>query len=269
MTFREIDIALDNAKYGDFKFLYLSPERLRSKLFIARLQQMNVAYLVIDEAHCISQWGYDFRPDYLLIAEIRKYIPEVPVIALTATATPVVADDIMSKLNFGKKNLICSGFERPNLSYRVCKCEDKFGKLLSLCNNIQGTGIVYVRERKTTKDVALFLCSAGVDADFYHAGLSKEERTDKQNRWKSGALRVIVATNAFGMGIDKPDVRFVCHFDMPEAIESYYQEAGRAGRDGLPSVALLLWNNTDIKRLQGVLRVSFPPLDYIIYYKHI
>lgn len=263
MTFREIDIALDNAKYGDFKFLYLSPERLRSKLFIARLQQMNVAYLVVDEAHCISQWGYDFRPDYLLIAEIRKYIPEVPVIALTATATPVVADDIMSKLNFGKKNLICSGFERPNLSYRVCKCEDKFGKLLSLCNNIQGTGIVYVRERKTTKDVALFLCSAGVDADFYHAGLSKEERTDKQNRWKSGALRVIVATNAFGMGIDKPDVRFVCHFDMPEAIESYYQEAGRAGRDGLPSVALLLWNNTDIKRLQGVLRVSFPPLDYI------
>lgn len=263
MTYREIDIALDNAKYGDFKFLYLSPERLQSNLFIARLQQMEVAFLVVDEAHCISQWGYDFRPNYLQIAQIRKYIPDVPVIALTATATPVVADDIMSRLEFSKKNLICSGFERPNLSYRVCKCEDKFGKLLALCNECPGSGIVYVRERKTTKEVASFLVNMGVDADFYHAGLSKEERDDKQARWKSGRLRVIVATNAFGMGIDKPDVRFVCHFDMPEAIESYYQEAGRAGRDGNSSIAMLLWNDSDIKRLRGVLRVSFPPLDYI------
>ena len=263
MTGREIDITLDNAVYGDYKFLYLSPERLRTEIFRRRLPKMQVSFLVVDEAHCISQWGYDFRPDYLQIADIRELLPGVPVIALTATATPAVAKDIEEKLHFRKDNIICSGFERPNLSYIVRKTEDKWGALLSVCSSVHGTGIVYVRERRTARDVASFLCSQGVDAGFYHAGLSKEERSDIQERWKKGELRVMAATNAFGMGIDKPDVRFVCHFDMPEAVESYYQEAGRAGRDGLRSWAVLLWNKSDINRLEAIYRTTFPGLDYI------
>ena len=263
MTRREIDVALDNAAYGDYKFLYLSPERLRTPLFRSRLQKMQVCFLVVDEAHCISQWGYDFRPDYLSIAQVRELLPGVPVIALTATATPVVAKDIEEKLGFSKDNIICSGFERPNLSYIVHKTENKYGALLSLCRSVPGTGIVYVRERKATKEVAAFLRSQGVEAGFYHAGLSKEERSDVQEKWKRGELRIIAATNAFGMGIDKPDVRMVCHFDLPEAVESYYQEAGRAGRDGLKAYAVLLWNKTDIKRLEAIYQSSFPGLDYI------
>ena len=263
MTRREIDLTLDNAVYGDYKFLYLSPERLRTDLFRTRVQKMQVCFLVVDEAHCISQWGYDFRPDYLAIADIRQLLPDVPVIALTATATPSVARDIEDKLAFRKDNIICSGFERPNLSYIVRKTEDKFGSLLSVCRAVPGTGIVYVRERKSAKDISAFLVSQGVDAGYYHAGMSKEERNAVQQKWMSGEMRIIAATNAFGMGIDKPDVRFVCHFDMPEALESYYQEAGRAGRDGLRSWAVLLWNNTDIKRLDAVYRCTFPGLDYI------
>lgn len=263
MTRREIDITLDNAVYGDYKFLYLSPERLRTDIFRKRLQKMQVNFLVVDEAHCISQWGYDFRPDYLQIADVRELLPDVPVIALTATATPSVARDIEDKLHFAKDNIICSGFERPNLSYIVRKTEDKFGSLLSVCRSVSGTGIVYVRERKTARDVSSFLRSQGVEAGFYHAGLGKEERNGIQERWKSGELRVIAATNAFGMGIDKPDVRFVCHFDMPEAVESYYQEAGRAGRDGLRSWAVLLWNKSDITRLETIFRTTFPGLDFI------
>ncbi len=263
MTRREIDITLDNAVYGDYKFLYLSPERLRTEIFRKRVQKMQVSFLVVDEAHCISQWGYDFRPDYLQIADIRELLPGVPVIALTATATPSVAKDIEEKLHFSKDNIICSGFERPNLSYIVRKTEDKFGALLAVCRAVQGTGIVYVRERKATRDIAAFLQSQGVDAGFYHAGLSKEERSAVQERWKRGELRVIAATNAFGMGIDKPDVRFVCHFDVPEAVESYYQEAGRAGRDGLRSWAVLLWNKSDLKRLEAIYQTTFPGLDYI------
>lgn len=263
MTRREIDIALDNAAYGDYKFLYLSPERLRTDLFRSRVQKMDVCFLVVDEAHCISQWGYDFRPDYLEIAGVRELLPDVPVIALTATATPAVAKDIEEKLGFRKDNIICSGFERPNLSYVVRRTENKYGALLSLCNSVQGSGIVYVRERRSARDVAAFLCSQGLDAGFYHAGLSREERSSVQERWKNGELRIMAATNAFGMGIDKPDVRFVCHFDMPEAVESYYQEAGRAGRDGLRSYAVLLWNDTDIKRLEAIYRTTFPGLDYI------
>ena len=259
----EIDITLDNAVYGDYKFLYLSPERLRTEIFRKRVQKMQVSFLVVDEAHCISQWGYDFRPDYLQIADIRELLPGVPVIALTATATPSVAKDIEEKLHFPKDNIICSGFERPNLSYIVRKTEDKFGALLAVCRAVQGTGIVYVRERKATRDIAAFLQSQGVDAGFYHAGLSKEERSAVQERWKRGELRVIAATNAFGMGIDKPDVRFVCHFDVPEAVESYYQEAGRAGRDGLRSWAVLLWNKSDLKRLEAIYQTTFPGLDYI------
>ena len=263
MTRREIDIALDNAVYGDYKFLYLSPERLRTEVFRKRLDKMQVSFLVVDEAHCISQWGYDFRPDYLQIADIRDLLPGVPVIALTATATPTVSKDIQEKLRFPRENVIYSGFERPNLSYIVRKTENKYGSLLSVCQSVQGTGIVYVRERRAARDVAAFLCSQGVDAGFYHAGLSKEERGAVQERWMRGELRIIAATNAFGMGIDKPDVRFVCHFDVPEAVESYYQEAGRAGRDGLRSWAVLLWNKSDLTRLEAIYRSTFPGLDYI------
>lgn len=263
MTFHEIDVALDNAKYGDYKFLYVSPERLRTDIFQTRLMDMNVNYLVVDEAHCISQWGYDFRPDYLLIKEIRALIPNVSVIALTATATLKVAEDIMSNLDFKSPNIIRSGFERPNLAYLVRNVNDKFGALLSLCNGVNGSGIIYVRERKKTEEIVSFLHSQGVESDFYHAGMGKEERSLKQDLWKRGELRIIVATNAFGMGIDKPDVRFVCHFDLPESLESYYQEAGRAGRDGIKSYALLLWNNTDITRLNRIYKITFPDIDYI------
>lgn len=264
MTSHEIDVALDNAVFGDYKFLYLSPERLRTELFKVRVQKMNVNYLVVDEAHCISQWGYDFRPDYLLIKEARTLIGEdVPVIALTATATERVAEDIMENLSFKEPNLLRSSFERPNLAYIVHKCEDKLGQLSAICNSNPGTGIIYVRERKKAEELSAFLASQGIEADFYHAGLSKEERSSKQDRWKRDQLRIIVATNAFGMGIDKPDVRFVCHFDLPESVESYFQEAGRAGRDGFSSKAILLWNDSDKFRLNQIARVNFPSLEYI------
>ena len=264
MTPREIDIALDNAVYGDYKFLYLSPERLRTRIFRARLAKMNVSLLVVDEAHCISQWGYDFRPDYLQIAAVREILPsDVPVIALTATATPAVAQDIMDKLSFRGRNLIKGDFERPNLSYVVRKAEDKMGQLLKICTGVAGSGIVYVSKRKNAEDLATFLGAHGISAEGYHAGMERGERSAIQDRWKSGATRVIVSTNAFGMGIDKPDVRFVCHFDMPDSLEGYFQEAGRAGRDGLRSYAALLWNRTDILSLRQKVRTSLPPLDYV------
>lgn len=263
MTSHEIDVALDNAVYGDYKFLYLSPERLRTDIFRTRLYNMTVSFLVVDEAHCISQWGYDFRPDYLLIKEIREIIPDVTVMALTATATDKVAVDIMDKLGFGKPNLIKSSFLRPNLAYVVRNVEDKYGKLLQICKSAKGTGIVYVRERRKTEEIVSFLRTQGIESDFYHAGLSKEMRSARQDEWKSGKMRIMVATNAFGMGIDKPDVRFVCHFDMPESLESYFQEAGRAGRDGLKSYAVLLWNQSDIKRLERIKSVTFPEIDFI------
>lgn len=264
MTYHEIDVALDNAVYGDYKFLYLSPERLRTDIFLKRVEKMEVNYIVVDEAHCISQWGYDFRPDYLLIKELRNILgSEVPYIALTATATERVAEDIMTTLEFREKNLLRSGFERPNLAYIVRECENKLGNVVKACNAFPGSGIVYVRERKKAEEIAQFLQTQGVDADFYHAGVGKEMRSEKQDRWKKGDLRVMVATNAFGMGIDKPDVRFVCHFDLPESLESYFQEAGRAGRDGLDSKAILLWSKTDLVRLKRIFEVSFPSLEYI------
>ncbi len=263
MTFNEIDATLDNARYGDYKFLYVSPERLRTEIFKVRVAAMNVNFLVVDEAHCISQWGYDFRPDYLLIKEIRSILPGVPVIALTATATEKVSAEIIENLGFKKKNIIRSGFERPNLAYIVKNVNDKLGAMLKICNQVGGSGIIYVRERKRSEETAAFLKTQGVDADFYHAGIGKEERSKKQDLWKRGDLKVIVATNAFGMGIDKPDVRFVCHYDLPESIESYYQEAGRAGRDGLRSYAYLLYNKTDILRLNQIYKVTFPDLEYI------
>ncbi len=269
MSYREIDATLDNAVYGDYKFLYVSPERLRTDLFLARAAKMNINYLVVDEAHCISQWGYDFRPEYLMISEVRSKIAgtafpsKVPVIALTATATEDVAEDIMARLGFDKPNLLVSGFERPNLSYSARKCENKLGQLLKVCNGVQGSGIVYVARRRTAEEVTAFLTSQGVDAAAYHAGMNGKVRAAVQDAWKKGEKRVIVSTNAFGMGIDKGDVRFVCHYDMPQSPEAYFQEAGRAGRDGKKSYALLIWNSTDLKRLAQILQTTYPPLDFI------
>ena len=265
---REVDNALNNALYGDFKFLYVSPERLGTRLFQSYVQEMNVSYIVVDEAHCISQWGYDFRPDYLQIGKLREIV-KAPVIALTATATPQVAEDIMERLGFKNKCLIKSGFERPNLSYIVRHTEDKLGQLLNICNSVDGTGIVYVRSRKKTEELSAFLTSNGVSSSFYHAGLGQQTRTDRQEQWKSDKIRVMVCTNAFGMGIDKPDVRFVIHFDVPDSPEAYFQEAGRGGRDGRRSFAVMLWNSSDVKRLRQLETGSFPSLEYIedIYHK--
>lgn len=268
MNRREVDLALNNVAYGDFKFLYVSPERIGTRLFRSYAQVMNVSYIVVDEAHCISQWGYDFRPDYLAIGKLREIV-DAPVIALTATATPAVADDIMERLGFEQKCLIKSGFERPNLSYIVRQCEDKLGQLLNICANVPGTGIVYVRSRRRAEELAAFLAANGISSSFYHAGLGQDSRSDRQERWKKDDIRVMVCTNAFGMGIDKPDVRFVVHFDVPDSPEAYFQEAGRGGRDGKRSFAVLLWNSSDVGRLRQIATVSFPSLEYIedIYHK--
>ena len=268
MNRREVDLALNNAAYGDFKFLYVSPERIGTRLFRSYAQVMNVSYIVVDEAHCISQWGYDFRPDYLAIGKLREIV-DAPVIALTATATPAVADDIMERLGFEQKCLIKSGFERPNLSYIVRQCEDKLGQLLNICANVPGTGIVYVRSRRRAEELAAFLAANGISSSFYHAGLGQDSRSDRQERWKKDDIRVMVCTNAFGMGIDKPDVRFVVHFDVPDSPEAYFQEAGRGGRDGKRSFAVLLWNSSDVGRLRQIATVSFPSLEYIedVYHK--
>ena len=265
---REVELALNNAAYGDFKFLYVSPERIGSSLFQSWVREMNISYIVVDEAHCISQWGYDFRPDYLQIGKLREIV-DAPVIALTATATPAVADDIMERLRFKEKCLIKSGFERPELSYIVRRCEDKLGQLLNVCSGVKGTGIVYVRSRKKAEELAEFLLSSGQSASFYHAGLGPDSRMERQEKWKAGNIRIMVCTNAFGMGIDKPDVRFVVHFDVPDSPEAYFQEAGRGGRDGKRSFAVMLWNSSDIKRLHQITSVSFPSLEYIedIYHK--
>ncbi len=268
MSRREVETTLNNAAYGDFKFLYVSPERLGTPLFRNYLQAMEICFIVVDEAHCISQWGYDFRPDYLEIGKLRELVG-APVIALTATATPQVADDIMERLHFDGRCLIKSGFERPNLSYLVRKCEDKLGQLLNICSNVPGSGIVYVRSRKKTEELASFLALNGISSSFYHAGLGQASRSDRQEQWKKDMIRVMVCTNAFGMGIDKPDVRFVVHFDVPDSPEAYFQEAGRGGRDGKRSYAVLLWNAADIQRLRQIATVSFPSLEYIedIYHK--
>ena len=262
MERREVELVLNNAAYGDFKFLYVSPERLGTALFQSWLSLLPINYIVVDEAHCISQWGYDFRPDYLTISELRKTV-DAPVIALTATATPQVAEDIMDKLEFRERLLLRSGFERPNLSYIVRRCEDKSGQLLDICRGVEGSGIVYMRHRRRCEETAAFLAANGVSVSYYHAGLSGETRSARQEAWKRGEIRVMVCTNAFGMGIDKPDVRFVAHTGLPESPESYFQEAGRAGRDGKPSYAVLLWNATDVRRLQQLREVSFPSLEYI------
>lgn len=262
MSRHEVDLALNNAAYGDYKFLYLSPERLGTQLFRSYIDVLDVSFIVVDEAHCISQWGYDFRPDYLRIGELRERI-DAPVIAVTATATPSVAQDIMERLGFKEKLLLKSGFERPNLSYIVRQVEDKYSQILNVCNGVPRTGIVYARNRRKCEELSAFLMAQGVSASFYHAGLGGQARAERQAAWKSGAVRVMVCTNAFGMGIDKPDVRFVVHYDLPESPEAYFQEAGRAGRDGKRSFAVQLWNSVDVRRAKQIEDVSFPSLEYI------
>lgn len=258
MDKREIDIALDNCIYGEVKFLYVSPERLQTVLFIERVKKMKVNLIAVDEAHCISQWGYDFRPPYLRIADLRKIIPDIPVLALTATATLQVVDDIREKLEFKNDRVFRMSFGRKNLSYMVRKSEDKGSALLRICSQIKGSGIIYVRNRKRTQDTAAFLNANGVSADYYHAGLDPRLREDKQQKWISDQVRIICATNAFGMGIDKPDVRFVIHLDLPDSPEAYFQEAGRGGRDELQSWAILLYEEADLFALEESVKQSFP-----------
>jgi ATP-dependent DNA helicase RecQ len=260
---REIDILLDNCIFGKIKFLYLSPERLLSELVRVRISYMNVSLFAIDEAHCVSQWGYDFRPSYLKVKELREIHPDVPVIALTATATARVREDIVEKLDMKIPEVFVQSFARKNLSYVVFDLEDKHRKLLSVVHKVKGSGLVYVRNRRETAEVAIFLNRNGVSADFYHAGLERNERSRKQDEWKKGKTRVMVATNAFGMGIDKSDVRFVVHLDLPESLEAYYQEAGRAGRDEKRAFAVLLANAADEQILKAKYTDSFPSVEEI------
>ena len=271
LTHEEIIITLENCIFGDVKLLYVSPERLASELFQTKLRHMKVSFITVDEAHCISQWGYDFRPSYLEIANIRKLLPGVPVLALTATATPAVVDDICEKLSRSEEcgvrsegfNVFRMSFERKNLVYVVRQAHDKREQLIHILSRLQGTAIVYVRSRQRTKEYAELLMKAGISATFYHAGLDTSVKDERQQAWQEGKTRVIVATNAFGMGIDKPDVRVVIHIDCPDSIEAYFQEAGRAGRDGLRSYAVLLYNNGDKRKLEKRVADTFPEKDYI------
>ncbi|MGI4751837.1 MAG: RecQ family ATP-dependent DNA helicase [Janthinobacterium lividum] len=260
---REVDIALDNCIYGEIKFLYLSPERLLSELVRERIRYMNVNLFAVDEAHCISQWGYDFRPSYLHLADLRELHPDVPVLALTATATAQVREDIQQKLCFKNSNVFQQSFERQNLSYVVQQDENKLRKMLAVIQGVPGSGLVYVRSRKETFEIAKYLNQHHIIADYYHAGLTAEERSIKQENWKNNDVRVIVATNAFGMGIDKPDVRFVIHKDVPESLEAYYQEAGRAGRDSEKAYTVLLYTKSDRLQLEKKFELSFPSVDEI------
>lgn len=263
MTRQEIIAQLENCIFGDYKFLYVSPERLGTDIFKSKLQVMNVCLLVIDESHCISQWGYDFRPSYLSIADIREELPGVPVLALTATATPEVVNDIQERLHFREKNVFRKSFVRKNLSYIVRQTEDKINTLIYILGKVPGTAIVYVRNRKRTKEIAVLLQQAGISADFFHAGLNRDDKNLRQSRWKNNECRVIVSTNAFGMGIDKPDVRLVVHMDMPGSLEEYYQEAGRAGRDEQRAYAVALCSNIDCTKLKKRLADEFPDRDFI------
>lgn len=263
LTRDEINVALDNCIYGGFKFLYLSPERLSTEMFLTKLPLLKVNILAIDEAHCISQWGYDFRPSYLKVAEVRALIPHVPVLALTATATPRVVDDIMDKLHFKTKNIFQKSFARSNLAYVVRYSEDKEEQLVRILKGVQGSGVVYVRNRKKTREYAELLLRNNIQAAWFHAGLKQEEKDRLQAGWTDDKIRVMVCTNAFGMGIDKPDVRVVVHMDAPDSLEAYFQEAGRAGRDGERAFAVLLWSNHDADKLKRSLESSFPEPDVI------
>ena len=256
-------LALDRCRLGKAKLMYVSPEKLQSATFIDQLRSMDVSFLVVDEAHCISQWGYDFRPSYLKISLIRELFPDIPVLALTASATPVVVDDIMDKLGFKERNVYARSFSRDNLSYIVRNDFDKERRLINVLTNTSGSAIVYVRSRRRTREIADMLVRNGISADYYHAGLDATEKNEKQNNWKTDGVRVMVATNAFGMGIDKPDVRTVVHYDIPSSLEEYYQEAGRAGRDGKEAFAVLLVSRADKGRLTRMLSEMFPPKDFI------
>lgn len=260
MSRHELINTLKTAINSNCKFLYVSPERLETNLFKEYLPGMDVNLVAVDEAHCISQWGYDFRPPYLRIAALRDELPGVPVLALTASATTNVQDDICEKLHFKTKNIFRQSFERPNLSYSVFQVESKINKLIEILKNVPGSAIVYCKSRKRTKEISDLLLMHGLSSEFYHAGLAQEERSARQERWIKNATRVIVCTNAFGMGIDKPDVRVVVHIDSPDCLENYYQEAGRAGRDGQKSYAVLLYNEKDIEELKGAPAVRFPSI---------
>ena len=263
MTQDEITTTLDNCAFGGVKILYVSPERLETDIFITRFKRMNVSFLTVDEAHCISQWGYDFRPSYLRIAALRHLRPDIPVLALTATATPEVVDDIQAKLEFRERNVFSMSFERKNLAYIVRNVTDKHAEMLHLLEQIDGPAIVYVRSRRRTKEISDMLVSHGISSTYYHAGLLTGVRDQRQALWTGGDARVMVATNAFGMGIDKPDVRIVIHIDCPDSIEAYFQEAGRAGRDGQKSYAVLLFNSSDERKLRRRIDDNYPPKDYI------
>lgn len=270
MTRQEIVTALENCIFGDYKFLYISPERLDTEIFRTKLRSMKVSMITVDESHCISQWGYDFRPAYLKIAEIRELLPGVPVLALTATATPEVVKDIQSRLNFREENVFRMSFERKNLAYIVRKTDNKTGELLHILKRIDGSAIIYVRNRRRTKEITELLMQEGITADFYHAGLDNAVKDLRQKRWQNGEIRVMVATNAFGMGIDKPDVRIVLHIDLPDSPEAYFQEAGRAGRDGLKAYAVILYAKSDKMTLHKRVADTFPEKEYILQvYEHL
>ena len=270
MTRQEILTALENCIFGNYKFLYISPERLDTEIFRTKLRSMKVSMITVDESHCISQWGYDFRPAYLKIAEIRELLPGVPVLALTATATPEVVKDIQSRLNFREENVFRMSFERKNLAYIVRKTDNKTGELLHILKRIDGSAIIYVRNRRRTKEITELLMQEGITADFYHAGLDNAVKDLRQKRWQNGEIRVMVATNAFGMGIDKPDVRIVLQIDLPDSPEAYFQEAGRAGRDGLKAYAVILYAKSDKMTLHKRVADTFPEKEYILQvYEHL
>ena len=263
MSRQDIIITLENCRFGNYKFLYISPERLDTEIFRTKLRKMHISMITVDESHCISQWGYDFRPAYLKIAEIRELLPDVPVLALTATATPEVVKDIQARLHFRHKNVFRMSFERNNLAYIVRKTENKTAELLHILRSMPGSAIVYVRNRRRTKEITELLNNEHITADFYHAGLDDATKDIRQHRWQSGESRVMVATNAFGMGIDKPDVRIVIHMDLPDSIEAYFQEAGRAGRDGQKAYAVILYAKSDKTTLHKRIPDTFPEKEYI------
>lgn len=270
MTQTEIQVTLDNCIFGGYKFLYISPERLATDLFRDKVRKMNVSFIAVDESHCISQWGYDFRPAYLKIAEIRELLPDIPVLALTATATPAVVKDIQHQLHFKEENVFKMSFQRENIAYIVHQTDDKEGVMLQLLKKLTGSTIIYARSRKRTKEITQYLNRNGITATFYHAGLNNTTKDQRQKAWQNGEYRVIVATNAFGMGIDKPDVRLVVHVDLPDSLEAYFQEAGRAGRDLKNARAILLYSNADSTKLKKRVQDNYPDRTYILkVYEHL